>query len=558
MVSILALAILLFSCLTSAYAENHVAAVRKAIEHSTLDQRGTEPFHLKAVIAPSFERDRESHRTGTVEIWWASPEQWRRELSTDGLHLTEISNNGRQWQRTEGNYLPEWLRETAVALIRPVPDIERLLGNIKAAEVTNSREGTHFSWMEFSTDGSTRKAMGAGLMISSNSGLLEYGSGFGWSFNNKNYGSFHRLLIARQVSGGTLGPEVTAKVTTLEDLGSVSASLFDTRQQGGDSNPLRTVLADEVALRGGLLPMAPPVWPALKDGPLEGVFTTEVVVDREGKVREIGTFVSDNPGLQEAANAYMLSMRFRPYIVDGRTVQAYSRLTFSFKTTRPAGMEVFDSARNYFERGRRLTSAGGRSNATPYVLHATFEAGSQSGVKTGEYTDTWYSDAHWCRVAVFDGSRFSRCRAGDKWYMDSQGSGTGVLQLVLKAIEPIPTIDTFVESDWRISRKDIGGYSFIQIATGHESDEGVLDPQSRGLWFYTDGVVYKAHFRGVDTVYSKFEEFHGCRIAHQVDVTAEGKLAIRIRVSSVEALQGSDAPKPPGHEWKRQFTDEAR
>jgi hypothetical protein len=45
-------------------AENLAKDIKKAVERSTLDQAGTQPFHLKAMIAPSFERDKESGRTG--------------------------------------------------------------------------------------------------------------------------------------------------------------------------------------------------------------------------------------------------------------------------------------------------------------------------------------------------------------------------------------------------------------------------------------------------------------------------------------------------------------
>ena len=53
------------------HAENSVGRVKKAVERVTLDQPGTKPFHLKAVLAPSFARDKDSARTGEVEIWWA-------------------------------------------------------------------------------------------------------------------------------------------------------------------------------------------------------------------------------------------------------------------------------------------------------------------------------------------------------------------------------------------------------------------------------------------------------------------------------------------------------
>ena len=84
-------------------AENLAKEVKKAAERSTLDRSGTKPFHLSADLAPSFDRDRESGRSGTVEIWWASPTRWRREVRTQDFHQIEIVDGARDWQKNEGD-----------------------------------------------------------------------------------------------------------------------------------------------------------------------------------------------------------------------------------------------------------------------------------------------------------------------------------------------------------------------------------------------------------------------------------------------------------------------
>jgi len=540
--------------------ENNVERVRKVVAHSTLELRSGEPFHLKATVAPSLDRDKDSKRNGTVEIWWASSDRWRRELIAPGLHLVEVMNGAGYGQNTEGDYLPEWLREISVALVQPVPDLDKTLTAIRAAEVRKVFSSTHYSWMEFSTDGVTRKAMGAGVTINDNSNLLSYGSGFGWSFDGENYGKFHNRLIARTVKSGGPGPEVTAIVTLLEDLDMTRQDLFETVHPDKNNRALKTVLVEESMLRSHLIPLAAPIWPSLKDGPLEGAFTTEVLVDREGKVREIGSFVSDNPGLEAASRDYIMSMRFQPYMDGSMATQMYSRLTFSFHTTRPAGVESFDSARTFLDRGMRSGSPAGGINKTAYVLKATFDAGTPKGVARGTYTDTWLSDTVWCREAQMDDSRVSRCRNGNTWYRLAAGSYAGLMQLVLKSVEPVPALDTFVESDWRISRKDVDGQSMIRVATGAESDDGVLAAQSRGFWFDANGVLQRAHFLGFDARYMQFEDFNGSKVPHQIDLLLNGQLGMRIKVASLEPKQGLTAGefKIPGHEWKRQFTDETR
>jgi hypothetical protein len=70
---------------------------------------------------------------------------------------------------------------------------------------------------------------------------------------------------------------------------------------------------------------------------LEGNVTTDVVVDREGKVRELGSVISENSGIVEAGRRRILAMRFTPFMVNGAPVEAMSQIRVPFKTVRPAG-----------------------------------------------------------------------------------------------------------------------------------------------------------------------------------------------------------------------------
>jgi hypothetical protein len=207
----------------AARADNPVSTVKKAVERSTLNQPGTKPFHLKAVLAPSFDRDRESNRTGEVEIWWASPTQWKREVRSPEFHQIATVNGQQEWQKNEGDYFPEWLRETSVALIDPVPSLDQVLQQVKESDVRRLMGTTHFSWAIMSTDGNVEKGMGAGISVTDSTGLLQGGSGMGWGGYYTDYKSFHGRMVAHTVRVGT--PEVTAKIITLEDLKDVPPGL---------------------------------------------------------------------------------------------------------------------------------------------------------------------------------------------------------------------------------------------------------------------------------------------------------------------------------------------
>jgi hypothetical protein len=544
---------------TSVRADDSEKLVKKAVERSTLNQSGTKPFRLKAVLAPSLERDRGSNRTGEVEIWWASPTQWKREVRSPEFHQIALRNGEREWQKSEGDYFPEWLREISVALIEPVPQLDKVLENVRDGDVKRMMGSTYFSWMMMSSNGTVEKGVGAGIAITEKTGLLFYGGDLGWGGMFKDYENFHGRQVARTVSWGS--PEVTAKVTLLEDLRDISPGLFDAAANGSDTPLLRTILVDEPALRKNLVPTDAIVWPPLKDGLLEGAVTTEIVVDRTGKVREIGSIVSDNPGLSEAAGKAIAAMRFKPYLQDGVPVQVVSRATLSFKTVRPEGAETFESARTYFERGRHV-SFPAAGNGPAYVLRATFQVRVAAGsIQDGQYVDTWKSDREWRREATIGNSRFVRARNGETRYLLSEGPDAKLLQLVLRIMEPIPAIDTFVESDWRIKRDTEDGVKTIRVLAGYESPEGNLDPQqARGYWFDENGKLVKAFFQGIETQRSNFEEFNGAQVAHVMKVLRAGSVAMVIRVSGVSTAGAvpEDTFTLRGHEWKRAFTDEVR
>jgi hypothetical protein len=154
-----------------------------------------------------------------------------------------------------------------------------------------------------------------------------------------------------------------------------------------------------------------------------------------------------------------------------------------------------------------------------------------------------------------------RSRNGDKTYQFADGEDAGLLRLVMKMMEPIPAIDTFVESDWRIKRDTVNGVRTVRVLAGYESPEGKLDPeQARGYWFDDTGLLVKTYFNGIETQRSEFEDVAGVKIAHRVDVLKDGNLGMRIRITEV-SLAGTMPSKTfevKGHEWTRAFTAEVR
>jgi len=535
-----------------AIAENMAGKVKQAVDRSTLNQPGTKPFHLKATIRPSLERDKDSGRNADVEIWWASTNQWRREIRSSDFQQVEIFANNRDWQKNQGDFFPEWLRETAVQIINPLPSPAEVLERVKTAESKDlfGRQ-INIEWTATTGTADVRNIQRFGLALQPSTGLLLYTYGFGWGAEFKDYRDFHGRMVARTVNVGS--PQVTAKIETLEDLGQVASGFFDSAAKDGDPRPLGTELIDEPTLRKNLLPMEPVTWPAVHDGPFAGNVTTWIVIDREGRVREIDGPVSENAAVNDVGKQAVAKMRFKPFQKDGIPVQVMSQFTLPFRTNRPAGSENFETAETYFERGRKVGFLAA-AQKSPYILRAEFQfAGHEGSVQTGHYEDTWLDQDHWLRKAAGGDDFCERSQNGEKRYRDSRGSQAVLFCLVLKILEPIPAIDTFTESDWNITRDIINGTSTVRLVAGREN-------QSRGYWFDDSGRLLKANIGEIELKRSKFEDFDGIQIARRVDVLKDGRLAMLINVTEVTpaGLLSPESFKLKRHEWQRAFTDEVR
>ncbi|HTW78847.1 MAG TPA: hypothetical protein VME23_04785 [Terracidiphilus sp.] len=309
-------------------------------------------------------------------------------------------------------------------------------------------------------------------------------------------------------------------------------------------------MLDEVSLRKNLLSGPPPQWPAVQDGPLEGLLTTTyVLVDRTGAVRDVGMILSDNPMLNNAAKEFISGLHFKPFLVDGHPVQVVARITMPFKTVRPAGVETLDSARNYFEHGREISSPA-FSGGKPYVLHATVQVYTQNGVIQGQYTDTWKADNEWKREVKIGQSYFARSRDGEKYYRlmnradpilpqglkSAATANFSIAGFVLDAIEPIPPTDDFYEADWKIRRDNVDGVNTIRVLRGDEPQNGVCDPANTyAFWFDPAGRLIRFCER-VDVRYSDFINFNGAQFPQHISVLAGEKTLISIQIDDMRPL----------------------
>jgi hypothetical protein len=85
-----------------------------------------------------------------------------------------------------------------------------------------------------------------------------------------------------------------------------------------------------------------------------------------------------------------------------------------------------------------------------------------------------------------------------------------ILRFVLRALQPIPALDSFVEPAWRMKREDFNGTKTVRVLAGYDSPEGQLDPeQACGYWFDDSGRLLKTYCKGFERQRTQFEDFGG-------------------------------------------------
>jgi hypothetical protein len=464
-----------------------------------------------------------------------------------------------EWQKNDGDYFPEWLLELSNAIVRPMPLPEAVFRKrVQSGRVRHLMKQINIDWEATNEFDNVQANAHGYLALSEETGLPNYLGGLGFNGSYHDYRKFHDRSIAHKISSGNA--ELTATVDVLEDLAQEPEGFFDRKSIHPDDKLINTVVLSEEELRKSLQPGAAFTWPTLSDGPFEGVTWTEVVLDRTGNIREMLPPICDNPGIRSAAEAGFRSMHFVPVLKDGIAVQAMGKLSVHFKTVRPAGMESFASAKEYFERGRKANFLAAGSNA-PYHLLVSFQTGSTNKVEGGRYEDTWISSVEWKREAWFGSSHFVKTQSGEQHYVLAEGDQIQLLRMVMQILEPIPAEDTMTESDWRIRSDTTGRPQTIRVARGPEGSSGELDPgETQAYWFDDENHLLKCFVSGFEVDFLKREEYNGVSVARQIDVLKNGKVGVRLLVDEIGPADLSQANtfKLKGHEWQRAFTMESR
>lgn len=155
------------TCVTMATTnEDLPKLVENAAKKSNLTMHGSPPFHMKiigenkALAHPEFRAD--------IEIWWAAPNKWRREIKSPAFTQTAILNGEKYFESNSSDYIPWWLDELTAEALDPVPVLDANPGDVEFAAkgcakweseyVQDAEKVTVYNSMCFDPDGTMREA----------------------------------------------------------------------------------------------------------------------------------------------------------------------------------------------------------------------------------------------------------------------------------------------------------------------------------------------------------------------------------------------------------------
>ena len=145
-------------------------------------------------------------------------------------------------------------------------------------------------------------------------------------------------MVPHKLSVGS--PEVTAKVDELKDLATVPDGWFDVPPPSGGTALLRFAVVGRTNLTQDVVGGAPALtWPELPGTRVDGVIWVDLVLDKDGHIRQPFSMISDNPALNDLVHEYLAKLQFKPVLVNGQPVQTVRHVVLHFNLGQPAKLD---------------------------------------------------------------------------------------------------------------------------------------------------------------------------------------------------------------------------
>ena len=307
-------------------------AVDTALAKGSLLGEGARPFHI--YVSVSEPENVESPYWGTIEEWWVSPTQWRREVTArGGMRQIIVVAQGKKTERDEGDYFPLWLHNFVTAIVNPVPDAaawKATGSSIEQITMPNGAKSDACVHAKSSIGTGARATDAFSNVCFDGEGRVKFYGSPRYSMEFHEYGGFEKKQIARQLADDPEpGTHLVGEVTRLEELPKdTPATLFASLPT--DDDRFRSIPVSAAQMEQLTAGNAPIQWPTVRSGKTHGHLALYISIDAAGHVREAWPLNSDNAGLDDAVREQVKHWTTRPPVAEGKPVQVDGGMGFVF------------------------------------------------------------------------------------------------------------------------------------------------------------------------------------------------------------------------------------
>lgn len=532
----LLLAFLALSPLTAAGA-NKIPVGRlldQMIHRSTLAEPGGRAFYLKATISDS--KNDKSEFNGTVEEYWLSPTKWRRVIKLRDFSQTRIVNGDMIFEDNHGDYFPLYDELLANEIVDPLPkEAVDLLNKLElVATEPGSGEGQCMAEKYFNdADGHETRVL---LAYNCKTGLLIYL----WSPSccygvMTDYRKFHNKLVAF----ATKDNPINIRIDTLRDLDAPDESLFAVAQPTPPAGRIAsTRRVSEAEARRFIVEKTDVQWPAVNKRPDNKSMDVEIVIGRDGRVKEAWSYAQVDDAIKTAAISAVRQWTFSPQNVNGVPAQVTTKLTIPFSldlqnapAPGPDVVAIFD----------RMRAAGNlRLDGRPgFHMKASFHA--EDGSANGTYEETWVSPTKWRREVKLNSSTIVEVRTPDEFYRvfpDKYAPrlADDVIESLSFAL-PGDNGSDYHPPDWSVINSSLGNLPLLRLSRGYINPQGKPDAETV-LYFIDEKTAFirgRSHYSNM-TLFNDLQPFGDKTVARKLTMWGSDVKKLEITVDTLEPI----------------------
>jgi hypothetical protein len=345
----------------------------------------------------------------------------------------------------------------------------------------------------------------------------------------------YRKFHGKNVAYATKDDPINIRINILKELENPDESLFAVSKATPAEKRMTTIQMSETKVRALALEKPEMSWPPLDKKPEGTGANVEIVVGRNGHVKDAWCYSNAGEAVKAAALSTARKWTFSPQNVDGVPAQVQSHIIFPFPPTLKAAASG-PVVSSIFDRMRQAVDI--RLEGSPaFHLKASFNS-EDVGVK-GSYEETWISPKKWRREVAVNDAVVVEVQTEDAFYRTFPGKyAPRLADDILDALSfnlPGDNGTDFHEPDWTAVDAKLFNLSTLRLSQGYINPQGRPDAFTQVYFVEEKTGFVRGRFHYVHlTVFNDLQMFGEKNFARKLTLLGTDVKKMEITVDTLE------------------------